>query len=76
MKTKADKLSFGERLRLTTTIDLTIFRCKHCRTGVLRTDREGHLLRCQGHTENVRWHFVKTENYRDDRLNRWCPQTD
>lgn len=68
--------TFGERLRWGAKIDLTVFRCKHCRIGVLRRDREGHLQRCQGHIENVRWHFVKADTFDDPKLDRWCPISD
>ena len=64
---KAKKLRYA---RQGSTDDYSIYRCKHCRVGVIKRDRAGHLLRCQS-IEAALWrHFIKDAPYQRPRRGR------
>lgn len=67
------RLSGAQKLRYSRQANLAeyeIYRCKHCRVGVIKRDRAGHLLRCQGIEVDVWRHFLKGAPYARPRRGR------
>jgi hypothetical protein len=67
------RLSKTQKLQYTrhgSTESYIIYRCRHCRVGVIEHDRAGHLLRCQGIKAALWRHFQKGAPYQKPRRGR------